>query len=199
MNLADEIVKMHQSGKPKSYISRKLKTNTETINQALVAANIPLKKADQWREKFVEAYHRSNGCHSTIAREFNVSREYVRQILATTDLKATGLRQKTVETKAKIVELVKNGKTTNEILSEVEISRSYLVDILHQKNLKPAKVSLKKYTEEQLIELYKKHNGNYQAINRELGVKNIANAFKRYGLSKRYPGVGRFKEKTLYA
>lgn len=194
MNLNEQIVKMHQDGKTKAYINRKLKTNTEAINQALKEANIPVKKADQWKEKFMAAYERCNGCHSTIAREFNVSREYVRQILSTTDLKATGLRQKTVETKNKIVELVKNGKTTTEILNEVEISRSYLVDILHQKNLKPAKVSLKKYTEEGLIALYQKHKGNYQAINRELGVKNIANAFRRYGLSDKFPGIGRFKE-----
>lgn len=150
---------------------------------------------DKTTKKMIKLWFELQGSHSRIAKAMGFSREYVRQVLSPLGYHPTRVRKNGATDPTlvdKIKTMIDEKKNRKEILKDLKISASIYNRImqLNTEIERPESLAKKpKYSNERLIELYNKNNGNYSAMARDLGVRSsfVSRAMKDRGLRDQYP------------
>lgn len=125
--------------------------------------------SDLLKNQIIDLYEKHNGVHAQIAKELNITREYVRQVCSTIGLKALG-KHKSKFNVTLAQTLANEGNSFKEISTKLNLSHRYCLAKLRKHGIKPKVTKLSDCTTEFLIDAYNKSESNYQEMAHNLNV-----------------------------
>lgn len=131
------------------------------------------KKAGAKAKEMYDSYKRNHGNMAAVAREFDITRERVRQILSKHyDLKGTGIRDNTARVKEVRDCFVKNKHDVTKTAEDLGLTAWYVASMrkTYFPELTPTKrVEAPSLSDQTLKELYSKYQGNIRKMAEHLG------------------------------